>query len=151
MLYFNLDFLLPYYYVIMAQQKLPFKKIYIGSRYATEDSVSTSNFKVQLPQTCQLPDNCVFYITDVCIPHSGKTVEEGVNDTLYKMRINQVGSVTSFEGYIVRLAPNNYTPTIFAEELQTRLRENTGSATFTVVVNTGASGVTIQNTEQSYL
>ena len=119
----------------MAQQKIPFKKIYIDSKYATEDYISTSNFKVQLPQTCQLPDNCVFYITDVCIPHSWKTVEEGVNDTLYMMRINQIGPVTSFEGYIVRLAPNNYTPSTFAEELQTSLRENTGSATFTVVVN----------------
>ena len=137
----------------MAQQKLPFKKIHIDNKYATEDSVSTSNFKVQLPQTCQLPDNCVLYITDVCIPHSWKTVEEGVNDTLYMMRINQIPAVgqTSFEGYIVRLAPNNYTPSTFAEELQTRLRENAGSATFTVVVNSGNSGITIQNTDQSYL
>ena len=137
----------------MAQTKIPFKQIYNDSNYATEDSVSTSNCKVQLPQTCQLPDNCVFffYITDVCIPHSWKTVEEGVNGTLYMMRINQTAARTVFEGYIVRLAPNNYTPSTFAEELQTRLRENTGSATFTVVVNTGNSGITIQNTEQSYL
>lgn len=137
----------------MAQQILPFKKIYIDSKYATSDSKSTSNFKVQLPRTCQLPDDCVFYITDVCIPHSWKTVEEGVNDTLYLMRINQQGSVTAFEGYLVRLAPNNYTPTTFAEELQTRLQEYTGSTTFTVTVNTGlgSSGITIQNTTQSYL
>ena len=77
----------------MAQQNLPLKK-YIDSKYATEDSISTSNFRVQLPRTCQLPDNCVFYITDVCIPHSWKTVEGGVNDTLYMMRVNQVGPVT---------------------------------------------------------
>ena len=44
----------------MAQEKIPFKKIYIDSKYATSDSISTSNFRVQLPQTCQLPDNCVF-------------------------------------------------------------------------------------------
>ena len=44
----------------MSQEKIPFKKIYIDSKYATADSISTSNFRVQLPQTCQLPDNCVF-------------------------------------------------------------------------------------------
>jgi hypothetical protein len=108
---------------------------------------------VQLPRTCQLPDDRVFYITDVCIPHSWKTVEEGVTDTLYLLRVNQQGALTSFEGYVVRLAPSNYTLTTFAEELQTRLRENTGSPTFTVVVNTGlgSSGITIQNTDQSYI
>ena len=111
----------------MAQQRLPFKKIYIDSKYATPDSKSTSRFRVQLPQTCQLPDDCVFYITDVCIPHSWKTVEEGVNDTLYLFKINRQGTLTTYDGYVVRLSPNNYTPTTFAEELQTRLREYTGS------------------------
>ena len=43
-----------------SQEKIPFKQIYIDSKYATSDSISTSNFRVQLPQTCQLPDNCVF-------------------------------------------------------------------------------------------
>ena len=67
------------------------------------------------------------------------------------MRINQVGAVTSFEGYIIRLTPNNYSPTTFAEELQTRLRENTGSSTFTVILNTDSSGIIIQNTVQTYI
>ena len=136
----------------MSQEKIPFKKIYIDSKYATSDSVSTSNFKVQLPQTCQLPDNCVFYICDVCIPHSWKTVEEGVNDTFYLMKVNSmpVDGEDTFWGYLVRLAPNNYTPATFATELQTRLRENTGSQTFTVTVLDNA-GVVIENTNRSYL
>ena len=132
----------------MAQQRLPFKKIYIDSKYATPDSKSTSRFRVQLPQTCQLPDDCVFYITDVCIPHSWKTIEEGVNDTLYMVRINRdVSSLVTIEGIIIRLAENNYTPTTFAEELQIRLREYTGSESFFVTVDSDSSnsGITIQN------
>ena len=137
----------------MAQQKIPFKKIYIDSKYATEDSISTSNFKVQLPQTCQLPDNCVFYITDVCIPHSWRTVEEGVNDTLYMVKINRdVPGIVTFQGFIIRLAEDNYTPTTFAEELQTRLREFTGSDSFLVTVDSSLSnsGITIQNAAVNY-
>ena len=53
----------------MAQDRIPFKKIYIDSKYATSDSISTSNFRVQLPQTCQLPDNCVFFIYVMCVYH----------------------------------------------------------------------------------
>ena len=136
----------------MAQQRLPFKKIYIDSKYATPDSKSTSRFRVQLPETCQLPDDCVFYITDVCIPHSWKTVEEGVNDTLYMLRLNRQGTLVTYDGYVVRLAPNNYTPTTFAEELQTRLREYTGSQSFLATVDTSLSnsGITIQNAAANY-
>ena len=134
-----------------SQDRIPFKKIYIDSKYATSDSISTSNFKVQLPQTCQLPDNCVFYLCDVCIPHSWKTIEEGYNDTLYVMMVNPDSTRPSdtFRGHIVQLASNNYTPTTFAAELQTRLR--TVSATFQVTIDSASanSGIIIQNTTAS--
>ena len=39
---------------------LPLKKIYIDSRDRTVDSKSASNFKIELPNTVQMPDNTVF-------------------------------------------------------------------------------------------
>ena len=36
---------------------LPITKIYIDSRYRTSDSVSSADFKVELPQTISLPRN----------------------------------------------------------------------------------------------
>mgnify|MGYP003337679305 CR=1 FL=1 len=48
---------------------LPIKKIYIDSRDRTSDSVSGSNFKIELPYVLQMPENTVFFITDVCLPH----------------------------------------------------------------------------------
>ena len=62
---------------------LPIRKIYIDSRWCTPDSVSSSNFKVQVPRTMQMPDNTVFFVNDVCIPHTWTTVETGFNDKLY--------------------------------------------------------------------
>ena len=62
---------------------LPVKKIYIDSRFKTNDSVSSSNFKIDLKQTLLFPPNSVFYIDDISIPHSWYTVEENVNDKLY--------------------------------------------------------------------
>ena len=62
---------------------LPIKKIYVDTRFKTKDSVSNSNFKIELGQSLQFPENTVFYIDDICIPHSWSTIEQGLNDKLY--------------------------------------------------------------------
>ena len=41
---------------------LPLKKIYIDSRDRTPDSRSASNFRIELQQTVQMPDNTVFFM-----------------------------------------------------------------------------------------
>ena len=94
---------------------LPIKKLYLDTRYRTTDSVSTSNFKIELPMTLYMPNNCVFYITDVCIEHSWYTVETGINDKLY----TQVGS-TAYTP-ILTLTAKNYTGDTLATEIQTKL------------------------------
>ena len=42
---------------------LPVKKIYIDSKFRRGDSVSSSNFKIDLPQTLKLPDNATVSYT----------------------------------------------------------------------------------------
>ncbi len=46
----------------MGSNELPVKKIYIDSQFRRHDSVSTSNFKIELPYTLKLPDNTIFYV-----------------------------------------------------------------------------------------
>ena len=62
---------------------LPIKKIYCDTKFRRSDSKSTSIFKIELPQTSKLPDNCVFHLDDVSIPYSWHIVETGINDRLY--------------------------------------------------------------------
>ena len=62
---------------------LPIIKIYIDSRNRTADSISSSNFKIELDHTLQMPDNTVFFVTDVVLPHVFQLIETGVNDRLY--------------------------------------------------------------------
>ena len=62
---------------------LPIKKIYCDTKFRRADSKSTSNFKLDLPVTLKLPDNCVFYVDDVSIPYAWHTVVQNVNDKLY--------------------------------------------------------------------
>ena len=56
--------------------------MYVDSRYKTNDSASNSDFKFELKEALDLPDNSVCYIVDICIPHSWYTLED-YNNTLY--------------------------------------------------------------------
>jgi hypothetical protein len=72
----------PYTY-ISDKQTLPIKKIYIDSRFKSGDSVSDSNFKIDLPQNLLMPAGTGFYIDDISIPVSWYTVDAGRNNKLY--------------------------------------------------------------------
>ena len=63
---------------------LPVRKIYVDTKYKTLDSFSNSHFKIQLPETILLPEKkTLFYIDDICIPHSFYTIETNINDKFY--------------------------------------------------------------------
>ena len=102
---------------------LPIKKVYIDTRYKTNDSISTSQFKIELPDTLALPHNTIFHLDDISIPHSWRTVEEDVNDKLY-MQVSVVNTslpqpYTSNTCEIVTLAPGNYASIqLLANEIQ---------------------------------
>ena len=119
---------------------LPVKKIYIDSRFKTDDSESNSNFKFQLTRSVHLPKNTVFYIENFVCAHAWYTIEEGINDTLF-MQINNVNRD-------IKLQAQNYNGDTFAIEIQTKINAilpNTFSVTFSphqnnisIAVNNGA-------------
>ena len=101
---------------------LPLKKIYIDSRDRTADSKSASNFEIELPYTVQMPENTVFFVTDVCIPHVWKTIEDEFNDDLLLSYIVPgVSSALTEKFVVVTFNEGNYTLSELATEFQTRL------------------------------
>ena len=82
---------------------LPTKKIYIDSRHRTANSVSGSNFKYELPNSLQFPDNCVFFVTDICIPHVFRLIEADVNDRLYYTYSCTIGTNTGVRYVFLQL------------------------------------------------
>ena len=100
---------------------LKLKKIYVDSKYKTANSVSTSDFSIQLPETIYMPDNSVFYISDVCIPHSWYTIETGINDKFY-LQIRFSGFTFDI---ILTLDSQNYTGADLAVEILTQLNKLT--------------------------
>ena len=100
---------------------LPVKKIYVDSKYKTADSKSDSNFKFQLPQTCYMPDDTKFFISDVCIPHSWYSINS-FNCKLYLRTFDGNGNQ---EDYIIELDQKTYNGSTFATELANKIQAKT--------------------------
>ena len=87
------------------------RKIYIDTKYKTKDSVSSSDFKIELPETVLLPEKCKAYLDEICIPHSFYTIESGINDKLYIHISNNNANVNlrPMEYYVFTIPSKNYT------------------------------------------
>ena len=108
---------------------LPVKKIYVDSKYKTADSKSDANFKFQLPQTCHMPDDTKFFISDVAIPHTWYTVND-FNCKLY-LRTYNVDALQGGTGlhndYVINLTKGTYNGTTFKNQLQVKIQLATGT------------------------
>ncbi len=123
----------------MGSNDLPVKKIYIDSKFRRHDSVSTSNFKIELPYTLKFSDNTIFYVDDVCIPHTWNTIEAGVNDKLY-LRLTTGGLNTD---YILLLTPQNYNGVQLATEISARINYHTTNQVHTCTYNSQTQRISL--------
>jgi len=128
---------------------LPVKKIYVDSRHRTADSVEASNFKYEIPYSLQLPDNTVFFVTDICIPHVFRLIEQDVNDRLYyTYYCNMTGQgETIFAFYnFVNLPAGGYTGTNLAITIQSLMNgavEPGANISFTVTWDATAYSINV--------
>jgi hypothetical protein len=115
-------------------EALQVKKIYVDSRYRTTDSVSDSNFRIQLGRNIYLPDNCIMHIENCVIPHSWYTIETGLNDTMY-LRVNSTCKTAT-------IPSANYTGNELTIALQAALNV-AFSGVFTVSYSLNTNKITI--------
>jgi hypothetical protein len=113
----------------MAAGSIPIKKVYIDSRFKTPDSKSNSEFKYELAQSIQLPDNCVCFVDDVIIPVSWYNIDEN-SKNLYVRRFEDLTSTTTDR--IVPIEINNHTPDTLTDAIQAALNTAFGAGVFTV-------------------
>ena len=99
---------------------LKYKKVYIDTKYKTPDSISTSDFSIELPEVMLCPSNTVMYIDDISIPHSWTTIEPGINSRLYFF-IFLTGNPSTNFSYIAYLSDGNYIGPDFAVEIQNKM------------------------------
>ena len=103
---------------------IPITKIYVDTKFMTADSESSSNFKYQLPSNIFLPDDAVFQIDEISIPHSWYSIEEGINDKMY-VKWTGTSGTTVFKK--VTLASGQYDGTQFANVVLIALNAGMGS------------------------
>ena len=85
--------------------------MYIDTRYKTPDSKSTSDFKINLPETLSFENNTCFYIDDITIPHSWESIED-FNNKLF-LYLSQDGNPDNKYSFIITIANGNYTGSDF--------------------------------------
>ena len=94
-------------------EALQVKQICVDSSYRTADSVSDSNFRIQLGRNIYLPDNCIMQIENCVIPHSWYSIDTGIYDTMY-LKVNSTYN-------IVIIPSANYTGNELTTALQAGL------------------------------
>ena len=92
------------------------RKIYVDTKYKTKDSVSNSDFKIELPETVLLPEKCKAYLDEICIPHSFYTIEAGINDKFY-LHTSTTAANPPLDYWIITIPSKTYTGADLAAEL----------------------------------
>ena len=121
--------------------------MYIDSRRSTNESRDSSNFKIDLPYTYKMPADTVFYITDVCIPHSWYTVEFGINNRLY-FQINVLANV---QYYIATMNEGVYDGAAFAAELGDAISGVASGVTVTYSPSNNTLGISVASLANGYI
>ena len=66
----------------MSFRPLTYKKVYVNSKYRVSGSKSTSDFKIELQNTFEIPDDTVMYIHEVSIPNTWYSINS-TNNNIY--------------------------------------------------------------------
>jgi hypothetical protein len=127
---------------------LPINKLFIDSRHKTSDSRSNTDFKFQLKESINLPDNTVAMITDVVIPNTIFTIEY-FNENLYFRHVSN-GVTTD---HIIKLAHKNYDISTLRDELVNVLNTTTNTTAFQGEYNdqNGTITISITNNDTFYI
>ena len=95
---------------------LDIKKIYIDTRYKTDDSNSDSDFFIELPMSVNIPDNCICYIDDIVMPVSWTMIDSRNNQLYIAYRIGEVINEETVE-----IPSGNYNGNTCSKALETAM------------------------------
>ena len=99
----------------------------------------------------KLPDNAIFFVDDVAIPHNWYTVETGVNDKLYfRLQLANGGSIMD---RIITLDAGTYTPTVFKELIKNQVSAAANAVATTTAYDTSTNilSISVANLDINFL
>ena len=99
---------------------LKYRKKYIDTRYKTADSKSTSDFRINLPESLTFEGNPCFYIDGFTCGHAWTSIADS-NDKFY-LHLSQPAFIDNNWSFIITISNGNYTGPDFALELQKKIK-----------------------------
>ena len=117
------------------------KKVYVDSRYKTNDSVSNSDFKFELKEALDLADNTVCYIDDISIPHTWYSIENNNN----KLYVENTYPDFSLSASVLTIPEGNYNASNLASTLQSTLQHSFPNENYNCVYNSARGSITISS------
>ena len=124
------------------------KKVYVDSRFRTNDSDSNIDFKFELVEALDLADNTVCYVDDILIPHTWRTIESYNNKFYIIIRTTVANSDTTetynWLPYVLTIPEGNYDGYRLASGIQGLLNSIEINFTFEVKYNTAAGTIKIE-------
>ena len=97
------------------------KKLYIDTKHRTEDSNSSSDFKITFKETINCPENCRFAICDIAIPHSWRAINNLCDIFYFTFHINDSDGVGLKHMVAVLLEEKDYNGAQLAADIKSRL------------------------------
>ena len=127
------------------------KKACVDSRFRTRDSNSDSDFKFELKEALDLPDNTVCYVGDISIPHTWRTIESPNNQfyIIFKMMYLAGGGYDiteeyNYNPYVLTLPEGNYTGPQMASAIQALVNGFNLTFGFEVLYHSARGSITIE-------
>ena len=127
------------------------KKAHVDSRFRTRDSNSDGDFKLELKEALDLPDNTGCYIDDISIPHTWRTIESHNNEfyIIFKMMYLVGGGTViteeyNYDPFVLTLPEGNYTGPRMASAIQELLNRFAITFGFEVLYNSARGTITIE-------
>ena len=129
----------------MSFRPLTYKKIYVNSKYRTNDSKSPSNFQIELRENFEIPDGTIAQIHEVAIPNTWYTISSNNNNLYWRHQVLPPATPQGITYTRIVIPEGNYTAPELATEIATQLnagfdvvgvsRTNTYSGTYNNLTN----------------
>ena len=134
---------------IHIHKKDMWRRIVIDSRHKTEDSLSDSDFSVEIPYPVEVPAGSLLYVEGVTLSHIWPTIQKDVNDKIYmEETLGPIVAPTSVLHATAVLSPGTYNSVQLVTELQTALNAVstiTVSGTYQYTVSVDDGRITIHH------
>ena len=105
----------------MSSRPLTYKKVYVNSKYRVSDSRSTSDFKIELQDTFEIPENTIMQVHEVAIPNAWYSINTNNQNLYFRHQILPPATPQGITYRRIEIPVGNYTAPELATAIQAQL------------------------------